>query len=451
MRPRKPTCKEPQGELYRPELINLINLEHPLARLARTVKWERFDEAFTPLYDPGNGRPAIATRLMVGLHYLKHLYQLSDEDVVEQWVENPYWQHLCGSKYFEHEVPIHATSMTRWRRKIEAAGAEQMLAETIAAGLDVKVIQPQSLQRVVVDTTVQERAVAYPTDAKIFDDMRRKLVRLAKREGIELRQSYERVGPQRLHAVGRSARGRHKAGIRKHTKKLRTYLGRVMRDIERKLPQEKWSESWQQALALARRIFRQQRGEPNRIYSVHAPETQCIAKGKLRKPYEFGHKVGLVTTAKGQFVVGAVAFSQRPFDGHTLAASVEQVERMMGQVIAGEIYVDRGYRGHNYEGPARVLIAKSKRKQEPELRRWYRKRNGIEAAISHMKNDGCLGRNYLKGMIGSRINALLSACGQNLRKLLAWLAAHPAKPFCALLLLLLKPLPKPFLPLPHPA
>ena len=451
MRPQKSSCKEPQGELYRTELNQLINLEHPLARLARTVKWERFDEAFTPLYDPGNGRPAIPTRLMVGLHYLKHLYQLSDEDVVGQWMENPYWQYLCGSKYFEHELPIHATSMTRWRKKIEAAGAEQMLAETIAAGLEVKAIRPQSLHRVVVDTTVQDRAVAYPTDAKLYDDMRRKLVRMAKREGLALRQSYERVGPARLHAVGRSARGHHKAGIRKHTKKLRTYLGRVLRDIERKLPQENRSEAWQQSLALARRILRQQRGEPDRIYSVHAPETQCIAKGKLRKPYEFGHKVGLVTTAKGQFVVGAVAFSQRPFDGHTLAASVQQVERMMGQVIRGEIYVDRGYRGHDYPGPARVLIAKTKRRQEPDLRRWYRKRNGIEAAISHMKNDGWLGRNYLKGMSGSRINALLSASGQNLRKLLVWLAAHPGKPFCALLLLFLKSLNRPFVPLPNPA
>jgi len=451
MRPQKPSCKEPQAELFRIELSQLINLEHALARLARTVKWERFDEAFTPLYDPGNGRPAIPTRLMVGLHYLKHLYQLSDEDVVEQWVENPYWQYLCGSKYFEHELPIHPTSMTRWRRKIEAAGAEQMLAETIAAGLDVKVIQPQNLQRVVVDTTVQERAVAYPTDAKLYDDMRRKLVRMAKREGLELRQSYQRLGPERLHAVGRSARGRHKAGIRKHTKKLRTYLGRVLRDIERKLPQEGRSEAWEPALALARRILQQRRGEPERIYSVHAPETQCIAKGKLRKPYEFGHKVGLVTTAKGQFVVGAVAFPHRPFDGHTLAASVQQVEKMMGQVMRGEIYVDKGYRGHNYEGPARVLITKIKRKQEPHLRRWYRKRNGIEAAISHMKNDGWLGRNYLQGMLGSRVNALLSACGQNLRKLLAWLAAHPGRPFCALLLLLLKTLHRPSLPAPNPA
>ncbi len=451
MRPQKPTCKEPQGELYRTELTNLINLEHPLARLARTVQWERFDEAFTPLYDPGNGRPAIPTRLMVGLHYLKHLYQLSDEDVVQHWVENAYWQYLCGSKYFEHSLPIHPTSMTRWRKKIEAAGAEQMLAETIAAGLDVKVIKPQSLQRVVVDTTVQERAVAYPTDGKLYDDMRRKLVRMAKRDGLELRQSYARVGPEQLHAVGRSARGRHKAGIRKHTRKLRTYLGRVLRDVDRKLPKKKRSESWQQTLALARKLFRQQRGEADCIYSVHAPETQCIAKGKLRKPYEWGHKVGLVTTAKGQFVVGAVAFSQRPFDGHTLAASVEQAEKMMGQQIRGEIYVDRGYRGHNYAGPARVLIAKIKRKQEPHLRRWYRQRNGIEATISHMKNDGWLGRNYLKGMIGSRINALLSACGQNLRKLLAWLPAHPGKPFCALLILLIKALHKRFHPTPAAA
>jgi IS5 family transposase len=175
MKPRKPSSQDPQGHLYRVELRQLIDLQHPLAKLAAVVDWTRFDETFSPLYDPGNGRPAIPTRLMVGLHYLKHLYQLSDEDVVAQWVENPYWQHLCGSKYFEHEAPIHPTSMTKWRAKIAAAGAESLLAETIAAGLQLKIVKPQSLQRVVVDTTVQPKAVAYPTDAKLYDDMRRRL------------------------------------------------------------------------------------------------------------------------------------------------------------------------------------------------------------------------------------------------------------------------------------
>ena len=436
MKPRKPSSQDPQGHLYRVELKQLIDLQHPLAKLAALVDWTRFDETFSPLYDPGNGRPAIPTRLMVGLHYLKHLYQLSDEDVVGQWVENPYWQHLCGSKYFEHEPPIHPTSMTKWRAKIAAAGAEPLLAETIAAGLQLKIVKPQSLQRVVVDTTVQPKAVAYPTDAKLYDDMRRRLVRMARREGLGLRQSYARCGKRMLAAVGRSARGRHKAGIRKHSKKLKTYLGRVIRDIDRKLPEQKRTTAWQQALRLARQIYRQQRGDANKIYSVHAPDTECIAKGKLRKPFEFGHKVSLVTTAREQWVLGALALPGRPFDGHTLAASVAQVEAMMGQTIRGEIYVDKGYRGHDYQGPAKVLAAKSRRKQDPKLRRWYNKRNGIEAMISHMKNDGWLGRNYLKGTLGSRINALLAACGQNLRKLLAWLATHAPPFFCALLRLL---------------
>jgi IS5 family transposase len=344
---------------------------------------------------------------------------------------------LCGSKYFEHELPIHPTSMTKWRGKIAAAGAEPLLAETVAAGLLLKAVKPQSLQRVVVDTTVQPTAVAYPTDAKLYDDMRRRLVRLARREGLDLRQSYVRCGKRLLAAVGRSVRGRHKAGIRKHTKKLKTYLGRVVRDIERKLPASQRTAAWQQALRLARRLLRQQRGDANKIYSVHAPETECIAKGKLRKPFEFGHKVSLVTTAREQWVVGALALEQRPFDGHTLAAAITQVEAMMGQRIRGEIYVDKGYRGHDYPGPAKVLLAKSRRKQEPRLRRWYNKRNGIEAMISHMKNDGWLGRNYLKGVAGSRLNALLAACGQNLRKLLAWLAAHPRPFFCVWMPLLL--------------
>ena len=436
MKPRQPSSQEPQNELFRVELIHLIDLDHPLVKLARVVDWSKFDAAFEPLFDDQTGRPAMATRLMVGLHYLKHLHGLSDEDVVEQWVENPYWQYLCGSKYFEHRLPIHPTSMTRWRKKIAAAGAEKLLEETLAAGLQLKLLQPADLQRVIVDTTVQERAVAFPTDAKLYDDMRRKLVRLAQQHGLTLRQSYARCGRRMLHAVGRSTRGHHLAGIRKHTRKLKTYLGRVLRDIERKLPAPERSENWQGALQLAWHLFEQQRTDSDKVYSVHAPETECIAKGKLRKPYEFGHKVGIVTTARNQFVLGALTLPHKPYDGHTLASCIEQVERIAGQPVGGEIYVDRGYRGHNYQGPAQVFIAKPKRQQEPELQRWYRKRNGIEAAISHMKNDGWLGRNYLKGYLGSRVNALLSACGQNLRKLLGWLTANPLRPFFALLQLL---------------
>lgn len=431
MKPRKPASHEPQGELFRTALEHLINPEHPLARLAGVVQWAQFDAAFSPLYDEGNGRPAIPTRLMVGLHYLKHVYQLSDEEVVAQWVENPYWQHLCGSQYFEHQLPIHPTSMTRWRKKIAAAGAEQLLRETLAAGLQTKLIRPRDLQRVVVDTTVQEKAVADPTDAKLYDDMRRKLVRLAAGAGVPLRQSYARCGPGELIAVARSARGHHQAGIRKHTRKLKTYLGRVVRDIERQLDAEQCDERWTRALQLARRLLSQQRSDPAKIFSVHAPDTECIAKGKLRKPYEFGHKVGVVTTARGQFVLGALTLYHRPFDGHTLAACVRQAEGVMGQEIRGEIYVDRGYKGHDYAGPAQVLIAKPKRKQEPAWRRWYRKRNGIEATISHMKNDGWLGRNYLLGVMGNRVNALLAASGENLRKLLRHLGRTADTPFCA--------------------
>jgi len=222
MKPRKPSSKGPQDELFRVELLQLIDLNHPLVRLTGVVDWTKFDTAFEPLFDDQTGRPAMATRLMVGLHYLKHLHGLSDEDVVEQWVDEPYWQCLCGSKYFEHQLPIHPTSMTRWRKKIAVAGAEKLLEETLAAGLQLRVLQPADLKRVVVDTTVQERAVAFPTDAELYDDMRRQLVRVAQRQQLPLRQSYARCGKRLLHAVGRSARGRHLPGIRKYTRKLKT-------------------------------------------------------------------------------------------------------------------------------------------------------------------------------------------------------------------------------------
>jgi IS5 family transposase len=228
-------------------------------KLAGVVDWTKFDAAFEPLFDEQTRRPAIPTRVMVGLHYLKHLQGWSDEEVVEQWVENPYWQYLCGSKYFEHRLPIHPTSMTKWRKKIAAAGAEKLLQETLAAGLQLKALKAADLQRVVVDTTVQERAVAFPTDAKLYDDMRRKLVRMAQQQGLVLRQSYRRCGKRMLHAVGRSTRGHHLAGIRKHTRKLKTYLGRVLRDIERKLPEQEHNDDWQPVLKLAWRLFQQQR------------------------------------------------------------------------------------------------------------------------------------------------------------------------------------------------
>jgi IS5 family transposase len=177
MKPRKSACKNRQKELFRIELIQIIDPGHSLAKLAKIVDWQRLEEVFGSTYCPDNGRPAISTRLMVALHYLKYTHNLSDEDVVGGWVENPYWQHFSGMKYFEHKVPIHPSSMSRWRKRIGDAGAEQLLKETIEAELKSRAVKAFMLKRINVDTTVQEKEVRFPTDSRLYDRARQRLVK----------------------------------------------------------------------------------------------------------------------------------------------------------------------------------------------------------------------------------------------------------------------------------
>jgi len=408
-----------QGQLYSVRLDFLCKETHPLVRLSKVIDWKQFDEAFGKLYSEGQGRPAKPTRLMVGLHYLKHAKGLSDEEVVAQWVENAYWQLFCGEEYFQHELPIDPSSMTRWRNRLQSEGLETLLAETIHAGLKTKVLKRTSLQRLNVDTTVQEKAVSFPTDSKLYHNLRIKLVKAAKACGVELRQSYTHKSKQSLVMQSRYAHARQMKRSRKEVRKLKTYLGRVTRDIERKVSgNAELKKQFASLLEMGHRLLKQKRTDSKKLYSLHAPEVECIAKGKAHKRYEFGCKVSIATTSKDNFVVGAQAFHGNPYDGHTLHEAVEQAERL-GDFTTQSIFIDMGYRGHNYEGSAKVHIARrGLRKVKPSLRRWLKRRSAIEPVIGHMKNDGRLGRNYLLGQEGDRINAILCGAGHNIRKLL---------------------------------
>ena len=411
--------RDNQGELYSARLDFLCSETHPLVRLSKVIDWSQFDEAFGKLYSEGQGRPAKPTRLMVGLHYLKHAFDLSDEEVVAQWIENPYWQCLCGEDYFQYEFPIDPSSMTRWRKRLKSEGLETLLAETIRTGLKTKVLKRTRLQRLNVDTTVQEKAITFPTDAKLYHSLRIKLVKEAKACGVELRQSYTRKSKQSLVMQSRYAHARQMKRSRREVRKLKTYLGRVTRDIERKVSDNaELKKQFSSLLAMGHRLFKQKRTDSKKLYSLHAPEVECIAKGKVHKKYEFGCKVSVATTSKDNFVVGAQALHGNPYDGHTLDAAVEQAERL-GEFSTQAIFVDMGYRAHNYAGEAQVHMARrGLRKVKPSLRRWLKRRSAIEPVIGHMKNDGRLGRNYLLGQEGDRINAILCGAGHNIRKLL---------------------------------
>ena len=415
MKPKKSPQKNRQRDLFRPELLKIIDSGHALVKLAHAVEWNRMDELFGATYCPDNGRPGVSTRLMVALHYLKYTHNLSDEDVVAGWVENPYWQYLSGMKWFEHDLPINPSSMTRWRNRIGEAGAEELLKETIAAGLRLKAVKSYQLKRVNIDTTVQEKDIRFPTDARLCDRARQRLVDAAKERGIELRQNYNRNARRLVCKQSRYAHARQMKRAKGCTRKLKTYLGRVIRDIERKcsFPDAKL----QSLLDIGTRIFHQQRHDKNKIYSVHEPQVECISKGKAHKRYEFGCKVSVAATSRGGWFVGAMATHGNPYDGHTLNDALKQIKRIVQR--PEQIFVDKGYRGHGYEGNVQVHVDKHHRgRTAKSLWRWMKRRAAIEPGIGHLKREHGMDRNRLKGTQGDRINAILSAAGMNFWKLL---------------------------------
>jgi IS5 family transposase len=404
-------------ELFRERLENILNRNHEIYRLAGLIAWDVFEHEFGKFYSAQKGRPGIPIRLMVGLTYLGHAFGLSDEAVVARWMENPYWQYFCGETYFQHRLPIDASSMSRWRKRIGEKGCEKILAETLQAGLRSGAVKKASLKRVNVDTTVQPKAVRYPTDSRSYNRCRERLVRLAEKHGIKLRQSYARLGPKALRKAASYAHARQFKRAKKEIRRLKTFLGRVYRDVLRNiLDDPDLHAEFHEELALTERMLDQQKQDKNKLYSIHAPEVECIAKGKVHKKYEFGVKVSVATTSRDNFVVGMQALPGNPFDGHTLAGALEQVNRVTG-IVPERCYVDRGYRGHGVATPS-VFISGQRRGVTPTIKKELRRRSAVEPVIGHMKEDGKLGRNWLQGSIGDKINALLCGVGHNMRIIL---------------------------------
>lgn len=412
---------DPQSELFKVELATLLNCEHPMVQLADRMDWSGFEEVLDAMWSDGTGRPAIDTRLMVSLHYLKYTFNLSDEDVVEGWVQNPYWQYLSGMRYFQHEVPLDPSSMSRWRGRAGKAGAEELLQQTIRAGLKFKAIKSSQLERVNVDTTVQEKHIRFPTDSRLYDRARERLVKAARAEGVTLRQSYKRVGKILLGKQSRYAHARQMKRARRCQRKLRTILGRVIRDIERKSGGNVGPEL-EVLLERAKRIHAQERHDKNKLYSMHAPEVECLSKGKAHKRYEFGVKVSVATTSKGGWHVGAMSCPGNPYDGHTLSDALAQVERLTGR-SPNHVFVDQGYRGHGYQGDSEVHVDKKKRgRTARSLWKWMKRRAAVEPGIGHLKAEHRMERNRLHGEQGDLVNAVMSAAGMNFHKLLRHLA-----------------------------
>ena len=351
---------------------------------------------------------------------LQHMDGISDEAVVKKWVENPYWQYFCGYDFLQWQFPIHPSSMTRWRKRLGTEGLEKILNETLHVGVRSGHSQVSDFEEVIVDTTVMEKAITHPTDSKLLNKARKELVKLAQAHQVPLRQSYKRVGEEACHQAGRYAHARQFKRMNRENKRLKTYLGRVVRDIERKTQHadEAVKEAFAALLEKSRRLLLQKKDSKNKLYSLHAPETECIGKGKAHKTYEFGCKVSLVVTHKKGLAVSSQALHGNPFDGHTLAGALESAQATSGITIK-RAFVDRGYKGHGVDSSA--VYVSGTRRLPPKLKKALRRRSAIEPHIGHMKNDGKLGRNYLKGQLGDCLNALLCAIGHNLRLALAFI------------------------------
>jgi transposase, IS5 family len=426
MRPREQS--RGQDDLFRARLDQIIDMRHELVRLAGVVDWPLIGTRLGDMYTDGPGQPPLPTRLMAGVAILKHTFNLSDEELVARWVENPYFQHFCGEEHFRHKAPFDRSSMTRWRQRMGEERLEVLLQESLTIAVKTDAVEVKDLSKVIVDTTVQEKAVTFPTDAKLLNRARVMLVKLAKKHGLKLRQGYPKVGKLALIKYQRYAHAKQWNRARRELRRLRTFLGRVIRDIDRQVRlSPSLNTIFRPKLFLAGRVHDQKRGQRGpKVYSIHAPEVECIGKGKAHKPYEFGVKVSVATTVQpsrgGQFVLAAKALPGSPYDGHTLAIVIPHLQSLIGNEIK-RIIADKGYRGHNADAPhdMRVYVSEQKRGVTATIKRELRRRAAVEPVIGHLKSDHRMDRNFLIGSHGDAANAVLAAVGYNFRRLAAWL------------------------------
>ena len=460
-------------DFFRARIDQMIDLRHPLAVLASRMPWQEIEARVAHLFvrkahagvampdldmfgekpqrqasRSNAGRPRVPLRIMISLLYLKHAFNESDEGVVSRWADTPRWQFFSGQSYYEDRLPCDATTLVKFRKLLDEEGVEELLAQTINVAVELKLIKPQELSRVIVDSTVQEKAIAHPTDSRLLETARIKLVAAAKDAGISLKQTFAKEGEQLCRQAGRYAHARQFKRMRRAIKRQRTIVGRLAREVDRKanVLGQAVRAALDEVVNKAQRIAAQStqrkgvKGQP-KLYAWHAPEVSCISKGKARRPYEFGVKVGIASTFKGNLIVGARAFHGNPYDGHTLNEQLEQATILMqdcAMQAPGTVFVDLGYRGVDADNPdVRVVHRGKPTRLTAQERRQLKRRQAIEPVIGHLKADHRMDRCHLKGEIGDRLHAVLCAAGYNLKWLLRMIAKKGV-PFLHALFLRLK-------------
>jgi IS5 family transposase len=394
-------------------LSDTLDKNHPLFILANKISWTTFEDEFSRLYCADNGRPAKPIRLMVGLLMLKHLRNVSDESIVEQWSENVYYQYFCGLEMFDSTPPCASSEMVHFRKRIGEKGIELIFRESIRVNGD-----DSNDSHVIVDTTVQEKNITFPTDTKLHKKVIDKCLKIAKKENLTLRQTYTRTIKKLLIDLRFSKHPKNKKKAKKARKKIKTIAGRLVRELQRLLPD---NPLYAELLELYQQVINQLRNTKNKIYSLHEKEVCCISKGKEHKMYEFGNKASFVLTQNTGVIIGALGF-RNEFDGHTLKPALEQATKLTTTKIQ-TASVDRGYKGNKEINGTKIQIPKpftSKQTdyEKRKLKRAHSKRAAIEPIIGHLKKDHRLGINFYKGVVGDNINILLAATAFNLKRMM---------------------------------
>ena len=418
-----------QQHVFCPDLSVMLNPNHDLVRLAKRLPWSAIEERFAGLY-AADGRPSIPIRVMVSLVLLQRMFDRSDENVVREWVQNPYWQFFSGMSVFQWEVPCDPTELGKFRKRIGPEGCEAILGWTVSVHQQDNRVQATT---VVIDSTVQEKNVMTPRDHKLYRRVAERLLTIAAREGIRLRRSYRRSIRKQVMQLRTANFPKAKKQAKKAVRRLKTIAGCLLRDVLRKLDEKRILERAEE-LETMELILLQGRGGPEHIYSLHEPQTCCIGKGKDSKQYEFGTKVSLAIDPESGVIVGAMNHARALYDGHATAEVSEQVERITGTKPTTMIG-DQGYRnargndlllavdGITVVTPVDLHKAEKGTSRYKKLRKLIRVRAKIEPVIGHLKAHLRLCRNFLHGWEGDECNVLLAAAGWNLRKLLRFLCA----------------------------
>lgn len=417
-----------QDDLFLPRLSNILNPRHEMMFLEKMVNWDELSQEFVHCYcsdDSKGGCPPKPVRLMIGLLLLQHMNSLSDEVVVERWVENPYWQYFCGYDILQWKMPIDPSSLTRFRQRAGDKRIEKILSSTIDVAIKSEFVEKKDLRNVIVDTTVMPKNIEYPSDSKLYEKSRVRIVKLCKKHNIVLRQNYNQVCKKLTRRLGGYLHAKQMKRARREIKSLKTILGRVVRDVQRKISHDANLKTiFKTELDLANRLLTQAVKDKNKLYALHEADVVCISKGKSRNRYEFGSKVSFVMTHKKSLITSAQSLDGNPYDGHTLKSALENAQDISKTKIK-DAFVDKGYKGHGIDEKKdniRIFISgqktHNKKKITKTIKKHLKRRQAIEPIIGHMKNDGRLDLCRLKGIMGDKINAVLVAAGHNLRMIL---------------------------------